>query len=84
MDDIDCTVGESHIRQFRRIARSMAKLLEEIRKTCPEANMYLEDSGNWLLLTGDSHDMTESRQMQARQDRKVCFELVPHSGGGAW
>lgn len=78
-------VSEAHLRRFRRLARGMAKLLEEIRReTCPNANLYIEDSGNWILLTGDSHDSSGSRDMIARQDRKVALEVVPHSGGGAW
>jgi hypothetical protein len=73
-------ISERHIARFRRIARQMASLLKEIRETCPEANLYLEDSGNWNLMTGDSHDEKERQ----RQDRVVAYELVPHSGGGAW
>lgn len=76
-------VQENHIRRFRRLARSMAKLLEEIRETCPRANMYLEDTGNWILLSGDSHDHN-GWSMRPRQDRAVVMEVVPHSGGGAW
>ena len=69
-----------HQDQFVRIAGRMAKLLEEIREYCPEANMYLEDSGNWNLLTGDSHDDRD----EPRQDRIAVFTIVPHSSGGAW
>lgn len=77
------SVSEAQIRRFRRIARSMAKLLSEMRETCPNANLYLEDSGNWCLLTGDSHDESHGR-IHARHDRKIALEHVPHSGGGAW
>lgn len=73
-------VKASQIARFRRLARDMAKLLEEIRQTEPGANLYLEDSGNWYLLSGEDHDVNG----RSRQDRKIALEFVPHSGGGAW
>ena len=69
-----------HAARFRRIAAEMNRLLDDVREYIPEANLYLEDSGNWNLLSGDSHDEHD----EARQDRVLAFELVPHSGGGAW
>lgn len=66
--------------KFRKLANGMNQLLEEIRKEIPEANMYLEDSGNWHILSGDSHDRGE----RMRQDRILATERVTHSGGGAW
>ena len=76
-------VTEAHVRRFKRIARNMAKLLEEIQETCPGANMYLEDQGNWHLLSGDSHDWNRNNN-PARQDRIIECVRVPFSGGGAW
>jgi hypothetical protein len=74
------TIKPSHVTRFRKLARDMAKLLSEIRRYCPEANLYLEDAGNWNLLTGDSHDEND----KMRQDRLVTCVYVPHSGGGGW
>jgi len=69
--------------RFRRIATLMTNLLNDVREYIPEANLYLEDSGNWHILSGESHDY-EGWMTKARQDRSLAREDVPHSSGGAW
>lgn len=69
-----------HERRFSRIARSMEKLLLDVREYIPDANLYLEDQGNWNLLSGDSHD----ERGRMRQDRVMAWEPVRFTGGGGW
>ena len=80
MTNDDHGITYAQIRRFKRIATSMRRLLEELQETCPGANLYLEDQGNWNLMTGPSHDEKERR----RFDRVVESARVPYSGGGAW
>jgi hypothetical protein len=80
LEDAADAVPEKHERRFTKIANDMDNLLREIREYIPDANMYLEDSGNWNLMTGDGHDEEEG----PRHDRVAVFVRVPHTGGGAW
>lgn len=73
-------LSRKHASRFRKLAADMNRLLADIREEIPRANLYLEDSGNWILLSDDSHD----EKGRARHDRKLAFEIVPHSGGGGW
>lgn len=69
-----------HIRKFEKLANQMSDLLKEIREYSPEANMYLEDAGNWNLLIGHSHN----DKCQAMRQNIVITVRVPHSEGGGW
>jgi hypothetical protein len=64
---------------FEKIAKRMNDLLKRIKAYCPEANMYLEDAGNWNLINGPSHD----EHHHPRHDRVEASAIVWGSGG-AW
>jgi hypothetical protein len=72
-------LSEEHRRRFLRLAERMNTLLREIRAYCPEANLYVEDSGNWHILSGDSHEGDDPCR-----DRSMARADVWHSSGGAW
>lgn len=76
-------IRKRDIEAFERLAERMDALLKRIQQYCPEANMYLEDSGNWNLMTSPSHDDNWGRATP-RQDRVVTRVIVRSSGGGAW
>jgi hypothetical protein len=82
-EEAEDLIHAQHRRRFRRIARSMDKLIQEIREYCPGANMYLEDQGNWHLMVGDSHDWSK-QSTPPMQDRIAVSEVVRCTGGGAW
>ncbi len=67
-------------KAFVKLAERMDVLLKRIQVYCPEANMYLEDAGNWNLMHGPSHDEKD----HARPDRVEECVVVRSSGGGGW
>lgn len=73
--------------RFQRACNSLAKIVDEVRKVYPDANIYLtNDTPN--LLIGDSH--TPSSQMH--NGGECLFEMVAYSSnsligkidGGDW
>lgn len=72
-------------QEIARVMRAVATLntvLAEVRERMPEANYYLEDSGNFHLLSGPSHDGMFADH--ARPDRSLLRLDLLHSGGGGW
>lgn len=62
-----------------RLVDDLNIFLEEIRKIHPNANWYLEDSGNFNLLSDESHDGD-----RARMDRVLHRSYLKNAGGGGW
>jgi hypothetical protein len=73
-------VQEKHIKKYKSLCKQMQKLLDEISLDCPDINIYVEDAGQWNLMSGDSHD----EDGIDRQDRVITCCLVMPSGGGGW
>jgi len=70
-----------HKRKFKRLIAGLNDLLQEVRADFPEAEYYLEDAGNFNLMSGASHT---GRDCQPRRDRVLMDEKLKHSGGGGW
>ena len=75
-------IKEDHIKKFKSLARSMDKLMREICKYNPEANIYVEDSWNVILMKGPTH--TEEKYGQAIFDNAVTCETIYKASGGGW
>ena len=71
-----------HLKRFIRLAAGLDQILQEIREYEAEANIYLEDSGNFNLLVGPSHSDATDPKPQF-QNVAYCVN-VRHSGGGGW
>jgi len=75
-------IKPEHIKRFRRYARQLNKLMEEITKYNPEANLYAEDSYNLNLMKGPTHG--DDRNQSPLYENIVDCELVFMLGGGGW
>lgn len=75
-------IKPEHIKQFKKLARAMDKLMREICAYNPEANFYLEDAGNANLMNGPTHD--DSKAMNPLHDNVAASESIHSSGGGGW
>lgn len=72
-------------KQFSKISRAIKSLNEamtEIQKEFPKANYFLEDCGNFLVLSDESHD--DSQYHYANHDVVVHREHLKDSSGGGW
>lgn len=74
------SVTAAQKKKFIKLVEGLNDLLEEVRKTEPLANYYLEED-TFHLMKGESH--TTGRGI-AQRDNSVVSLLLPHSGGGAW
>lgn len=70
---------------FKKIDRA-AKLLNEAMVSAktiwPEACYYLEDTANFMLLSGSSHD--DGPGENSRQDRILHHTYIHNASGGGW
>jgi len=73
-------VSAAQKKRFIKLVEGLNDLLEEVRKTEPQANYYLEED-SLHLMKGESH--TSGRGV-AQRDNSVVSVLLSHSGGGAW
>lgn len=73
-------IKQEHIKKFKRIEKQLNKLMLEICKYNSDANLYVEDAGNFNLMKGWPHD--DNGNMQ--QENVVYNGYVHHSGGGGW
>ena len=64
------------------MARKLDELMEDITEYCPEANLYIEDSNNFNLMKGPTHD--DTRDCHALQENVASHAFVRPSGGGGW
>jgi len=74
------TLKSKHEKQIRKAIEMLNKTINEVREYIPEANYYLEDSSNFNVLSGHSHDNHEHE----RQDRIMLQCTLDYSGGGGW
>jgi hypothetical protein len=74
------TLTPKHRKKYKKICADMQSLLDDISEYIPDVNIYIEDSGNWNLMNGDSHDDEGS----PRRDRVIENCSVFQSSGGGW
>jgi hypothetical protein len=67
-------------KKFTKLVEGLNDLLDEVRKTEPTANYYLEED-TFHLMKGESHTGTGG---DARRDNSSISVHLWHSGGGAW
>lgn len=77
-------IKDQDVKDFAKLMRALDRLIARVRAYEPEANLYVEDSGNMVLLTGDSHTIGNDAVMRARHDRVACTITVRNCGGGGW
>lgn len=73
-------ISKKHIRRFRGLCRRMQTLLNEIDADCPTVEIYIEGCGNWILMSGPTHDDNG----KPLRENVVAYEKVNKSGGGRW
>ena len=74
-------IKQYHVKEFERIVFELNRLMVDIIKYQPEANIYLE-SESFNLMNGYSH--TDDSEMRSMQENIVTSVVVINSGGGAW
>jgi len=77
------SVDPNYAKRFKRLNTALAKLLDEVRESFPDANYYSPNDGMVLLL-GDSH--TGGAVGNAQQELVAVFSDALCSGlsGGDW
>lgn len=76
------TIRPEHVKKFKSLTKSLDKLMREICRYNPEANLYVEDSWNFNLMKGPTHD--DRYNQKALHENVVASELVYKSSGGGW
>jgi hypothetical protein len=79
-DDI-ARLKPEHRRRFKRAISTLNALLVDVQEDFPDAEYYLEDAGNFMLMSGETHT---GRDCQPRRDRVLLDEKLRRSGGGGW
>lgn len=79
IDEQGHLIKESDRRDFAKAVNLLNKVIQNIREYHPEANLYVEDYGNFNLMIGDSHE-----NGRPRHDRVALHWIVWNSGGGGW
>lgn len=76
------TLTRSQKARINGAIKKLNEVMAELRVTIPEANYYLEDMGNFNVLSGPSHD--DTHRNPSRQDRVMHCTTLCWSGGGGW
>ncbi|WP_202741505.1 hypothetical protein [Acinetobacter sp. 'aerobic (ED)'] len=82
-NDLLNSIDPKFARRFKRLNTDLSKLMDEVRRTFPDANYYVEDD-QMLLLLGDSH---ADGYGQASQQQLVAVDSEALRGqisGGGW
>lgn len=75
-------IKPEHRRKYKRICKQMQELLNEIEKYEPEVNLYVEDSSNWNLMIGATHNDNVRDTPALHENVALCCTVHPSSGGG--
>ena len=75
-------IKPEHIKKFRKLAKQLNNLMQEICEYNPEAELYVEDSWNFNLMKWPTHD--DSRAQRPQHGNVVAHELVFKSSCGGW
>ena len=70
-------------KRFKRLNTALSKLLDDVRKTFPDANYYSPNDGMVLLL-GDSHAGGAKPRAQRQLVAATSHALVCKLSGGDW
>lgn len=70
-------------KRFKRLNKALSKLLDEVRKTFPDANYYSPNDGMVLLL-GDSHERSTPHKSNRELVAVTSHALVGKLSGGDW
>lgn len=70
---------EQAIEQIGRYVERINKQMEIIKSEFPDAMIYLEDCGNFNIMSANSHDDNGDANHDAVLE---CFDLADASGGG--
>lgn len=73
-------IKKRHIKKFEKLVAELDKLMKDICKDCPRAELYVENSWNFYLMKGPTHDDNG----QSLQKNIVIHGTVFRSGGGGW
>lgn len=73
-------MNKSQKARMDQLTNDLNVLLDEVRRIHPNANWYLEDSGNLNLMSDESHDSSG----RARKDHVLHRSNLNRSGGGGW
>jgi hypothetical protein len=76
------TLTRSQKTRINAAIKKLNDVMAEIKLTIPEANYYLEDAGNFNVLSGPSHE--DGYRNRSRQDRIMHSLTLNCSGGGGW
>ncbi|MFA5071089.1 MAG: hypothetical protein WC511_01810 [Candidatus Pacearchaeota archaeon] len=68
------------LRQIEKHIAGLNKAMEELRKIYPKANYYLEDSDNFNVMIGDTHDEKD----KPLHENVLKLFFLHYSGGGGW
>ena len=75
---------EKAIESIGKCIERINKHMETVQQEFPNANIYLEDSNNFNIMSDDTHDLDDPHEITPRHDRVLeCFNLN-YSSGGAW
>ncbi len=76
-------IKQKHIERFIELAKELNQLMIEITEYNPEAEIYVEDSWNFNLMKGPTHDEND-RNLRPMHENVVAHETVFRSSGGGW
>lgn len=68
------------LKRIERAVRALNESMLDVMEEHPQAMFYLEDNGNFYLLSDESHDA----RGDARQDRVIKRWDLMNSSGGGW
>lgn len=80
LDECGDLILEQDRRDFARAVNLLNAVIGRVREYLPDANLYIEDAGNFNLMTGNPHDA----RGRPREDRVALHWTVYYSGGGGW
>ena len=81
LDEIDPKIK----RQFKKACKDLANIVDKVRLTYPDTNIYVQEDQP-LLLLGESHTNHIGRQPTPNREIEACSDssLSGKIGGGAW
>ncbi|QNY13556.1 hypothetical protein IC766_15915 [Acinetobacter seifertii] len=77
------SVDPNYAKRFKRLNTALAKLLDEVRESFPDANYYSPNDGMVLLL-GSSHANNHNQSSQQELVAETSHALVCKLSGGDW
>lgn len=82
-NDLLNSIDPNFEKRFKRLSKSLEKLLDDVRETFPDANYYVEED-EVLLLLGDSHSDDYRNKSQKQLVASSSDALRGQISGGGW